>query len=41
MDTTEEVRFGIRLPVYGKFPVANPFDLIRRLARRNGTISPS
>ncbi len=31
MDTTEEVCFGIRLPVYGKFPVANPFDLIRTL----------
>jgi len=31
MDTTEEVRFGIRLPVYGKFPAANPFDLIRTL----------
>ena len=31
MDMTEEVGFGIRLPVYGKFPVANPFDLIRKL----------
>jgi len=28
---SEDVRIGIRLPVYGKFPTENPFDLIRDL----------
>lgn len=32
INMAQEVYFGIRLPVYGGFPVENPFDLIRELS---------